>query len=310
MWLQRLTSYLLRHSWQTMALTFIITFIPIIGIVGILIAAFITLSKSIVEGAILTVLASLPYVISFYFTSTETNVLPLVLMAAVGVAVLSNILTWIFAVMLQRKSSFSLIIQIAALIGVLTISVIHLMYPEVADWWGNQLQIYYDQAQAFSSDMLKTTPAALSKEKETISFTKQYATGLMTAAILFNSIMQLIVARWWQAIIFKPGLLRNELHTIRLTQLAGVLFTFSLVLSYLGNRVVLDIMPILYLLFAGAGLSLVHYLLGLKETKNAWVWILVLYVALLLSMPLSILLVALFGLADIWLNFRQRFKKI
>ena len=30
--------------------------------------------------------------------------------------------------------------QIAALVGVLVISVIHLAYPQVADWWGVQLQ--------------------------------------------------------------------------------------------------------------------------------------------------------------------------
>jgi len=48
----------------------------------------------------------------------------------------------------------SVIIQIAALLGVLLVSVIHLVYPGIADWWGNQLQSYYVQASAMN-DLLK-----------------------------------------------------------------------------------------------------------------------------------------------------------
>jgi hypothetical protein len=49
-----------------------------------------------------------------------------------------------------------------------------------------------------------------------------------------------------------------------LSTLAGILFLASLVLAYLGNKVVLDVMPIVYGLFAAAGLSLIHYLVYTK----------------------------------------------
>ena len=105
MWLNRFTNYLLSHRYQTMALVFLSTFVPIVGVVGILIAALVTLRKGVFQGAIFTIAASLPYIISFFVSTykTTTTTMLLVMGVAVGVAVLSNLLTWVFAIMLRRQ---------------------------------------------------------------------------------------------------------------------------------------------------------------------------------------------------------------
>ncbi|MBX3709547.1 MAG: hypothetical protein KIT56_05440 [Gammaproteobacteria bacterium] len=310
MWLQRYTDYLLRQRWQAIALTFFITFVPLIGTIGILIAALITLVKGAAEGAIFTVAASLPFVLSFYVSGTHGTTAPLVVWAAVGVAVLSNILTWVFAVMLRRQTSWSTILQVAALLGVLVVSVIHLIYPDVADWWGSMLQSYYDKA-AVTNGVVEASAVTMPSEAqvESIGLTKQYATGLMVAVVLFNALAQLIVARWWQGWVFSRGILRKELYGIRLSQLAGVSFLVGLIFWYWGNSVVLDIMPILYLLFAGAGLSLIHYLFGLMRSPTAWFWLFLLYVTLAVALPVSVILVALIAWVDIWFDVRKRIQK-
>ncbi len=288
------------------------TFIPVIGIIGILYAAFITLVKGVVEGAIFTLASILPYIITFAITGTNESTSPsLVAWAAVGVAILSNVLTWIFAVMLRRKTSWSLILQIAALVGVLVISVIHLIYPGVTDWWGVELQSYYKQAASVTTGVLKSGPSIpTDAQLEAISATKQYATGLMVAAILFNALLQLIVARWWQALIYNPGSLRRELHNIRLSTLAGLLFLVSFVLSYLGNSVVLDIMPVLYILFGAAGLSLIHYFFGLIRSPTKWFWLSVFYIALIIALPTSLFLISILALLDVWFDVRKRVRKV
>lgn len=312
MWLRRFTSYLLRHRLVTIAFAFFSTFIPVIGIVGILIAALVTLCKGVVEGAIVTVAATLPYVISFYLSgSTNEESFPVIVWIAISIAVISNLLTWVFAVMLRRHVNWSLILQIAALLGVLVVSVIHLAFPEVADWWGRELQSYYAQSQALGG-LLKTSGISTEKQIETISITKEYLTGLVTVIILFNAILQLIVARWWQSLIFNPGGLRRELQNIRLSQLAGVLFLASLILSSLGNKVALDIMPIVYMLFGAAGLSLAHFMIRQMNSPTAWFWLSLLYVLLFFSLVFSqltvVVLIAVFAFADIWLDLRKRAK--
>src|SRR3990167_7784927 len=142
MWLQRFTNYILYNRWQTIALVFFGTFIPIFGMIGILIATLVTLRKNIIEGAILVVAATVPYAISFYFSDHYHKAAPIAMWAAISVAILSNVLTWIFAVMLRQRSSWSQILQITALLGVLVISVIHLVYPNIPVGGGTQLQFY------------------------------------------------------------------------------------------------------------------------------------------------------------------------
>jgi hypothetical protein len=309
MWLKRFTTYILQNRTQAFLLVFFATFLPVVGIVGILIAALVTLTKSATEGALLTLAATVPYLISFYISGDQQAGIPLVIWAAVGVAILSNLLTWVCALMLRKQVSLSVIMQIMALLGVLLISVVHLVYPQVGQWWAAQLQIFYDQAPAMAN-MLKKPATSLSETQlEWINFCKQYATGLMVAGVLINALLQLLVARWWQSLVFHPGKLRKELHHIRLTQLAGILFAASLVLCYLGNLVVLDIMPVLYLLFAAAGLSLIHYLFALMHSQTTWFWIAILYITLIFSLPISMIAVSILALFDVWLDLRKRFKK-
>lgn len=354
--LQRFTNYLLQHRLIALVLTFAVTFVPVVGIFGIIVAAFMTLTKGIIEGALFTLVATLPYFISLAFPGHAGDTTPLVMWAAISVAVISNLLTWVFAVMLRRQSTWSQIIQVAALMGLLVVSVVHIAIPNVDEWWGRELRTYYMKGEAVTKALQTPAPAAatpavgevaaaaaapvakdivtdkvvaakdsiadtnsdkpaVSAEPsdttriDAINQTKQYATGLMIAAILFNALMQLIVARWWQSALYYPRGLRRELHGIRLSFLASVLFVAGLVLAYMGNVVVIDMMPIVYLLFTAAGLSLIHWLLGVNKTKSTWFWIMILYVGLFISMPSGLVIISSLAAVDVWLNVRKRFRK-
>lgn len=308
---KQLTHYMLQHRLLAVLLTFGFTFIPVVGVLGILFAALVTLRKGVVEGSIVTAAATLPYVFSFMLAGHDADVLPIVLWTAVGVAVASNVLTWVFAVLLYRQMTWSAILQIAALMGVLAVSIVHLAFPNVADWWSTQLTSYYTQMAAAMPGILMSGVNQLSDAQlASIQITKYYASGMIIAAVLLNAVLQLVVARWWQSALFAPGILRKELHNIRLTPLAGGLFILSLVFSYMGNSVVLDMMPILYMLFAGAGLSVIHYFFGLMVSPMRWFWIALLYVTLLFAMPTSMIFIAIVALLDIWLDLRRKLRKI
>ncbi len=310
--LQGFTNDLLRYRWVanfTLGFTFLVTFVPIVGIVGIVIAAFITLRKSVVEGLIFTIAATLPYFISFWISNgSESSVTAALYIALCSAAALSNLLTWLLAVMLRRQANWSAVLQAAALLGVFAISVVHLAYPNIADWWGAQFQASY--AQATSVLASGAMPSLNESQQEIMNAAKMYATGIIVALVIINAVMQLILARWWQAAVFSPGSLHRELHRIRLSKLAGVLFVLSLVCSYLGNSVVLDILPVLYVLFFAAGLSLVHYAFGLMHSSMKWLWLTLFYGVILISVPLSAIIIAMLALMDIWFDFRKRLRSI
>lgn len=337
--LQHFTSNVLRHRWYAVSLAFFGTLLGVcaaramsemplmlgflgmlagifLTLFGILIAGLVTLVNGAVEGAVVTLAATLPYLATVYFPGhvgpVDSSAIHLWTLLGVGVAVASNILTWVFAVILQRKTSWSVLIQSAALLGVLIVSILHLVYPGIADWWGTQLhalQAYYQQAATVTGAKMAMPAVASDAEAEVTDVVKQMVNGMIAMLILTNAMFQLALARWWQSIVYSPGSLGYELRNIRLSHLAGVLFIASLAISYLGNNVVLDVMPIVYVLFGTAGLSLVHYLFKRSESKHAFFWLMVFYVVLFMTLPFSLVMIAMLALFDIWLNVRRRIIK-
>jgi hypothetical protein len=111
--------------------------------------------------------------------------------------------------------------------------------------------------------------------------------------------------------MFNPGELRKELLRVRLSYMAGVLFLICYPLASLGNEIAIDIMPVMYLVFGVAGLSVTHCLL---TTKAKWYWVAFLYIgsiSIILLIPRGTLVVAMIFSAiaflDIVVNFRKRF---
>lgn len=337
-WLRQFTAKLLRHRWYAMLLAFASTLIGVciarsmaglpvvlgliglsgsifLTLLGILIAALVTLVNGPIEGAVTTVAATAPYLITLYLPvkgADDPAALNLWIWMGLGVAVASNILTYVFAIMLRHKAGWSLVIQVAALLGVLVISVIHLAYPAVTDWWGLQvhaLQIYYEKSAAASNVKMPMPAVAPDTQAEMTEVIKQVVNGMIMMLVLINATFQLAVARWWQSSIYTPGSVGYELRGIRLSRLAGVLFIASLVFSYVGNTVVLDMMPILYVLFGAAGISLVHYIFKQIHSPNTWFWLMVFYLILFFALPFSLVMLAMLALFDIWLNVRRRITK-
>jgi hypothetical protein len=306
--LKRFTQYMLEHRLRAVLLLFGFSFIPVVGMLGILYAGLVTLRKGAMEGAVMTAAVTAPYLLIFALSMHDPNVQFFVMCAMTGVVVLTNVATWIFAVMLSRQMTWSGIIQIAALAGVLVISMVQLAYPDMTEWWTAQLSVALNtmnSSTALPHDIFGDLITRFTKMLLVLS-----AWYVLVASILMNAILQLIVARWWQSAVFSPGMLRRELHNIRLSSMAGVLFMLSVVFVSLGNTVVIYMMPILCMLFAGAGLSVIHYFFGMMVSPMRWFWITFIYVSLLVFGVISVALLSIVALLDIWLDLRRKLRKI
>jgi hypothetical protein len=310
--LQRLTNYLLTHRFQTIALTFILSFIPVFWVIGTLITIVVTLRKGILEGAVLTLVSILAFALSLTLSYRNASLAEMAWMVS-SVGVVSYVITWILAVMLRRQMTWSNILQVTSLFGVLVVSVLHLIYPDIANWWGEQLLASYQEIIKINAAAGAKEPVLSPAEINTVVGTsKLYANGFIVAVVLLGAWSQLALARWWELFAFREGKLRYELHNIRLSQLAGVLFIISIIFSYLGNSVIFDIMPILYVLFGVAGLSLIHYFFGLMHSPTTFFWLGIFYLTLVLmflSSPSTLVLLPMLALFDVWFDIRKRVKK-
>lgn len=267
MLLRRFTDFILRGQLQAVVAVVALGLVPIVGSsLSILIAAFITLRKGAAEGALLLFVAMLPYVVPYamsYGALDTASGQALVTLVAISVVTAINILSWFFAVLLRRYSNWSLVIEVAASIGLIFVAAVHFVYPDVSAWWAEQLTAYFSKTTSLFGQFAPegaTIPA--DAQARMVARGRQYATGFLTAAIVANALLQVVIARWWQAVIFNPGGLRKELHQIRLGNAAAVVFIIGFLLMYLGNTVGMDMMPVLYMAFGAAGLSLVHSLLA------------------------------------------------
>jgi hypothetical protein len=305
--LRRFTDFILRNRLQAMAVAFICAYVPLLGSISILIAGLVTLRKGILEGALVLCAATVPFLLNYYISPLPANEAHMALMA-IGIAVVSNVIVWLYAVLLRQYSNWSLLLELSVLAGAVIIGVVHFFNPDIQNWWGTQLTTYFTKATAAMDDLSKTDILNIKMQLQAVNVSKPYATGLLVVSMLCNGLLQLALARWWQAAAFAPGTLRQELHHIRFGYVMGILFIAVLLLSLGGNATVLDMKPVFYGLFFIAGLSLVHCLLA--SIKYSWFWLVLCYLALILFFPKSEMVVAFFALLDVLLNLRRRLTRV
>lgn len=303
--LRRFADYLLRSRLHAVMAAFVLAFIPLIGTVSILIAGLVTLRKGAVEGALILVVSLVPLLLSYMMTPTNHEVAMIMMVTAIIVA--SNILTWLLAVILKRYANWSITLEAAAIIGIIIVLIAHGVFPDVQEVWAKKLYSYISHTSFFSDATQNVTQEEA--EAVWIDIIKKYVIGLATVSILFNALLQLLVARWWQALAFNPGGLQKELHQIRLHRVSGFLFLIAWGFSYSGNGVVLDIMPSFYLIFSVAGLSVIHAVAAKIMNDKAWISLLFIYAGVILLFPLSIIFIAALALVDTGMDFRKRIQK-
>lgn len=304
MLLRRITDFVLQSRLNAIGSALVLTFVPLGGTISVLIAGLVTLVKGAYEGSLVLMAATLPYLAYVVFPSKDQSEFMFVILS---IMVMSNIATFGFALMLRHYRNWSLVLESATLIGVMVIGCVHSFYPGLQEWWGVQLTHYFDSTMPLM-EMVKTNALPNAEQNQLVAVVKSYATGFVTLAVLMNMLLQLLAARWWQSAVFSPGLLRKELYQIRMGYIAGAVFMLFLGLTYYGNNTVIDIMPVLYLAFCAAGLSLLH--VAVQKTKAAWVWLAVVYTVLLWGFPYSVVFIAMIGLLDTWVDFRERFDLI
>lgn len=299
MLLRRFTDFILQGRVQAISVAFLSAFIPVIGGVSILIAVLVTLRKGAIEGGLVLLAASLPVGLGLIYRHESMPNDVQITMFILGIVILSHLLTWFFAIILRQFNSWSMTLEFAVLLSVLVIGILHLFFPDIQDWWVTKLNDYFTKAKEITGAVKD-----VSSKLQAIGLIKPFLTGLFVIILLLNALLQLLLARWWQAVIFNPGGLRKELYQVRLSYMAGIVFIVGLMFAYFNNEFALDELPVLFMAFFVAGMCLLHQLTS--TAKNSWVWLLLIYTIVFLLFPLSIIIIAFVALCDTGLDFRKR----
>lgn len=289
-----LAEYILRGRFQAIFIALLFTLLPFLGWVGVVIMAFVTLRKGAAEGFLILAWIALPIIILSYVAGDARILLYDAVCGSLGV--------WLLAIVLRHTNSWLLVVQAAVFISVIVIITIHLVNPNIIQFWADNLLKVFVQLNDLVGNLLTQQQINL-----WISNTAKYGTGMQAAMLILGNLFNLALARWVQAMLFNPGGLKQELHNFRMDKASLLVTLLAIVAVPIGIAALIDCVPVLGLPALFAGFSLVHYYVELS--RWAWFWLICFY-ALIMLVPYLLGVLMLAAIADVFFNFRQRFNVV
>jgi hypothetical protein len=135
-------------------------------------------------------------------------------------------------------------------------------------------------------------------------FSQTSVLGVFSYIIAANAFCGLVLARWWQALLYNPGGFQAEFHQLRLHPIQAIL---SLVLSWLclqGDMDYRSWLIVFALPLLSVAVAIVHYIVKALQLGKGW--LVLFYLVAIMFSPLSILVLMVVAILDVWLNFRGR----
>jgi len=139
-------------------------------------------------------------------------------------------------------------------------------------------------------------------------FMSKVLTGSALAMFLAIQTASLLLARWWQAVLYNPGGFAQEFRQLRFGAVAA---SIALVISIFAiastNEMFLNLFFIVIVLMMFQGLAVIHGLVAkCKLNPSLLIGVYIIMLFTLQHGAVGLLLVALIGLLDNWLNLRFR----
>jgi hypothetical protein len=226
----------------------------------------------------------------------------------VTIAVTSLLLwipVWLVAVVLRETRSLAMAMLALSALVMAGILLVFAWFGDPSQWWLERLQGLINS--------LAAQPELQIDTGSWMGFAEQVApfmTGSLAAGLSFAALTCLMLGRWWQSLMVKPGALRKEFYALRLNRVLSLLALaiFAVAALKLGSVSALALQWSLVVMvpFLFVGLAVVHATLA--NLKAARTWLIVIYILMSL-LPQVIMLVAVTGMLDPWLDLRRRTEK-
>ena len=267
---------------------------PPVSILSVAAVALVTLRNGLKDGLFVLILAGIA-------TGVLAQLTLGVLMPAVGFVLLMWLPALLLAALLRTTRSLAMALQAGVLLGLLFILVQFIQIDDPVGAWQTQLEPLGQslvEAGLIETEQLKPLLETLAK----------WMPGMIAAGFLLQSAGALLLARWWQAMLYNPGGFRQEFHQLRFSK-ALALTTLAVVIARLlltdGAGLFVDAVMLLFIsIWFLQGLALAHGALGQLGVNSGW--LIGIYLLLIFAMPHAVMVLASAGFADAWFDFRAR----
>ncbi|MEE9444667.1 MAG: DUF2232 domain-containing protein [Cocleimonas sp.] len=276
--------------------TLISLFLPPMIVFSNAAIALITLRKGWQQGVAFTLLATLTLVL-----------ISVVLQQSAGSGVIAGLINWLPMVLLASALAMTnswgktlLLILAFSAIGIL---LFHLIQSDANAYWKPMLE----QMKPFLQKMQQANQSSGKGIDETINNAASWMTGTFAAALAIISILSLIIARNWQALLYNPGGFGEEFRQIRIGKQASIALVVAIVIAALSrNQLIIELIMAGIAIFLFQGLSLAHAMVKNRGMSSRW--LIGLYILMFLLPVQMIVLLATFGIIDNFADFRAKLK--
>ncbi len=212
---------------------------------------------------------------------------------------------WLVAVVLRETRSLAMAMLALSALAMVGILLVFVWFGDPSQWWLERLQGLINS--------LAEQPGLQIDTGSLMSFAEQVApfmTGSLAAGLSFAALTCLMLGRWWQSLLVKPGALRKEFYALRLNSMLSLLAVAIVALATLKfggvSALALQWSLVVMVPFLFVGLAVVHATLA--NLKAGRLWLVAIYILMSL-LPQVMMLVVVIGILDPWLDLRRRTEK-
>lgn len=250
--------------------------------VGAAAIGLVTLRKGAYEGGLICLWSLLPAALLAWLM----NPLPLMIVLS----------TFVMALLLRSLASWPGALLFAALAGALFAAALLFGLSDYMQGWLDQVTPIFAQLE---KELARQNPGQASLLPQ---LGLEQMAGMFGIYVALLSAVSLILARYWQALLYNPGGFRQEFHALRMPlQLAlplVVMAALCLLDAQFNIWAWIFLVPLMI-----AGIAMVHGLAARKKVSS--VALIAFYVALILINPVKLVL-CIAAVFDSWLDFRVR----
>ncbi len=259
---------------------------PLLFWVSGAVLGLVTLRRGLAEGVLIT-LGATAILLPVYALMIGTPMAILQPMGLIWLPVLA------LSQILRQTVSLAATLQAAGLIAAVGVLVFYGLHGDPALFWQGTLR---SVAEVFSGG---------SPGPEWQLAAEQLAprlTGLWIANMLGIVVLCLLLARWWQAVLYNPGGFREEFHSLRFARWFAILALAAIAGGIFSPPgLIADLATVIGAVFLLQALAVVHAVALARGWHVGWL------VGVYLLLPLMLRPMALLGLADTFGDFRARF---
>jgi len=280
--MRAVAEFAMRGRSQAVGVATIAAALPLLFWVSAAVVALTSLRKGWGEGAYLLLWSLLPAAVWLVMQGDPTPITVIV-----GTSVL--------ALVLRATSSWVYTLVAGMVLGLLISVLIPLLLPELV---AALIEIGQKTLSTITADL------AVEAAAEFDGMLSSMFAGILGTAHLLAILGSLILARWWQAVLYNPGGFKTEFQSLRLPRAVAL----PLVLLMLGGAsihpVLLGALPVLSVPLMIAGLALVHGIVDLRKLSVGW--LVAFYAMVAFVGPYVYILLTSMALVDSFVDFRGR----